>query len=375
MSKKFYKKTFEFLSIIFIIAIVVKIAQQTILPEKYFYDSKKILVLMDGFYEADRIYIVTAQIFNFINILKLDSLVEWSIILGIIFNIVVFCVLLFRNKSYTMSEYIFIYASIALLNIYVFNLSKDIIQFVVFFIIYAVIVNSKIKNFTKIILITTILIIEALTFRIYYGIMAMLLISIYCVYLLLMNKNRLNKSVFTNIIIVGLAIFFIEIFIVSIISDTNYQSILYARSSVNMYREDDTDSVTIITDVLGENTNFVKFIGNYIINFIRMLIPVELLLKGVKYLPFVIYQIYVSIKFFKTLKNISHSNIVLTLTLLTFFMISVIFEPDFGSWIRHESAMMLIIIEMIKNIDNQKLDLKTEKIYEEIGENNIYDKS
>ena len=116
-----------------------------------------------------------------------------------------------------------------------------------------------------------------------------------------MNKNRLNKSVFTNIIIVGLAIFFIEIFIVSIISDTNYQSILYARSSVNMYREDDTDSVTIITDVLGENTNFVKFIGNYIINFIRMLIPVELLLKGVKYLPFVIYQIYVSIKFFKSL--------------------------------------------------------------------------
>ena len=126
MYTKFYKKTFNWLVVIFLIAILVKIAQQTILPEKYFYDSYKILKIMNCGLIADKTYMVTAKIFNFINIFRLNELSEWSILFGVIFNILFFLILLFRNKSYKTSQYIFIYASIVLLNIYVFNLSKEL---------------------------------------------------------------------------------------------------------------------------------------------------------------------------------------------------------------------------------------------------------
>ena len=105
--------------------------------------------------------------------------------------------------------------------------------------------------------------------------------------------------------------------------------------------------LTIINDLLGENTNFVKFIGNYSINFVRMAFPIELILISIKYIPFVVYQIYISVHLLKMLKNISCENIILIATYLSFFMVSVIFEPDFGSWIRHESAMFLIINNII----------------------------
>ena len=346
---KIYKNTTLCLLIIFLLAIFTKIFQYNFLPIKYFYDSKHILSLMNGNYIADKTYNTTAMIFDKINIFQFYSLEQWSIILGIIFNLILFLVLLKRQKVYNNSQYIFIYASTILLNIYVFNLSKDIIQFFVFLLIYIVLVNTKMKNNSKLILILIILIIEAFTYRMYYGIMAILLFTIYVIYNCLIKDKQINKKKIVKVIIISLIAFFIEIFIISIISTENYNSIIYARSSANINREESLDAVTIIKDYLGLNTNFLKFIGNYLINFVRMAIPVELVLNGIKYIPFIIYQIYVTYVFISKLKKTNKSNILVIATVLSYFMISVIFEPDFGSFIRHESAMFLILMEMTKN--------------------------
>lgn len=357
MLKKFYKKNFEWLLLIFPIAIIVKIAQQIILPDKYFYDSKKILNLMFFGTDSDKTYTVTAKIFDTINIFNLDSLLQWSILLAVIFNILVFYTLLTRHKEYNLAQYIFIYASIVLLNIYVFNLSKDIIQFIVFFIICNIIISKKKSNFSKVIIISIILIIEALTYRIYYGIMAMILVSIYGIYVFLIKDKNLTKKNVIKIITFSILIFFIEIFAISLISSNNYNSIVNARNSVNQYREDGTDANTMITEVLGENTNFLLFAGNYIVNFFRIMFPIELVFKGIQYIPFIVYQIYISITLLNLIKRISNKNIVLISTYLSFFMVSVIFEPDFGSFIRHETTAILIIIEMAhykKEINNKK---------------------
>lgn len=369
MSKKFYKKNLEWLLLIFPIAIIVKIAQQIILPDKYFYDSQKILMIMNGSISADKSYLVTADLFNFINIFKFDSLIEWSILLAFIFNIIVFYILLTRHKKYTFTQYVFIYASIVLLNIYVFNLSKDIIQFIVFFIISNIIVNRKMSNFSKIITIALIMVIEALTYRIYYGIMAMILFSIYGIYLVFIKNKVVNKKNILKIIIISILLFFLELFIISLVSQNSYNSIVNARNSVNQYREDGTDANTMITEILGENTNFVKFVGNYIINFFRMMFPIELLFKGIKYIPFILYQIYISYIFLKNAKKISTNNIVILATYLSFFMVSAIFEPDFGSFIRHETTAILIIIEManykdeVKEEKNEKYEFKKTSEY------------
>lgn len=346
--QRYIKATFYSLSIIFVIAIVTKIYQNTLLPMKYFYDSLNILSLMNGNYNADKTYVVTAKIFDAINIFGFSSLIQYSITFGIIFNIVIFVELLKRNKTYTTSQYIFIYVSTVLLNIYVFNLSKDIIQFTVFLLVYHGLIKDEKSNKEKLFFIVIVLIIEALTYRMYYGIMAIMIMAIYIAYNMLLKNKKINKKIIFKTIMLCLLVFFTIVFIVSIISKENYEQILNVRDVTNSARNESVDAVTIINDLLGKNTNFLIFICNYIINFIRMALPFELLLKGIKYIPFVIYQIYVVYILLRLIKKISSDNILLIATYLAFFMISVIFEPDFGSFVRHESAISLILIEICK---------------------------
>jgi hypothetical protein len=356
--QKLSKKTIFFLLQIFSLAILTKYLQYKVLPEKYFYDSKFILSLMDGNYIADKTYNMTAYIFDKINIFHFYKLEQWSIFFAIIFNVIIFVILFKRKKNYTFSQFIFIYASTVLLNIYVFNLGKDIIQFCVFLLIYMILINTKIKNKKKLIFILAILIIEALTYRVYYGIMAIILLTIYLIYVIFIKNKKLNNNnnnYAFKIILLCFIFFLMEVFFISIVSKKNYTSIVYARSSVNVYRDFDTDAVTIIKEPLGENDTFIKFVGNYCINSIRMAFPLELLSKGVKYIPFVFYQIYIIYIFIRELKKINDRNILLISTFLSYFMISVIFEPDFGSFIRHESAMILILIELSNESINRKL--------------------
>lgn len=356
--QKINKKTIFFLLLIFVLAALTKYLQYNVLPEKYFKDSSFILTLMDGNYVADKTYNMTAFIFDKINFLKFYSLQQWSIFFAVIFNFIIVYILYKSKKNYKLSQYFFIYASTILLNIYVFNLSKDIIQFCVFLLIYLILINPKMNNQNKLISILTILVLEAFMYRIYYGIMAFVLLTIYIIYLVFIRNRNLNKNNIIKIIFLCLFFFFMEVFFISLISKENYNTIILARSNINMYREFDTNAATIINEPLGINDTFSKFIGNYSLNFLRIAFPIELFFKGIIYIPFVFYQLYIIYVFIKTLKKINDKNILLVATFLSYFMISVIFEPDFGSFIRHESAMALILIALSNESISKKLKEK-----------------
>lgn len=238
----------------------------------------------------------------------------------------------------------FIIASCALLNIYVFNLSKDIVQFIYFFLIY-LILKSKMKNKNKLILCCVILMHEALNFRIYYAIMAMIMVTIYFIYIFLIKNKELNKKSFIKIILIFIFAFFVEVFFVQLISADNYDAILRARYSVNIWRQNSADAVTIINDPFGRNTSFFLFICNYLVNFVRLNFPIELLFKSLKYTPFLIYQMYIFYLIVRGVRNINSENILLADAIISFIIISTIFEPDFGSFIRHEAALVLLFIE------------------------------
>ena len=348
MNFKFYKKTFYNLLLIFVIGILAKIIQYNILPAKYFYDSKKILNMTLSELSADKAYEFTADFFKCINIFHFDSLLQWSIFIAIIGNIMIFVILL-KDKEYTNIQYLFIYASIALLNIYVFNISKDIIQFLIFSFIYIILEKKKTSDTKKIVLITIMLLIEALFFRVYYAVMAMLFITIVFMYNKFIKRKLMEKRSVIKLISIILIAFFIEIMIVGIISKENYDSLLNARFSTNIFRTDDLDAATIIIDPLGYNSNVGIFIGNYIINAIRMMIPIELATKGIKYVAFIIYQLAILYIVIKSLKNISSKNYLYIAVYLAYFMVSVLFEPDFGSWVRHESTIFLILMGLIES--------------------------
>jgi hypothetical protein len=111
-----------------------------------------------------------------------------------------------------------------------------------------------------------------------------------------------------------------------------------------------TDYMTassMIYDQIEHNGNLNLFMLNYVINSIRMIIPIELIKGGVGYAPFLIFQvlllIYIVINI-KNIRTIEDKNMLALSVFIAFFMGSVLFEPDFGSFARHEAASFPIIM-------------------------------
>ena len=337
----------------------IKFFQYKVLPDKYFYDSYHILAVMNGSTNADGGYIFAANFFTKINIFKFTTLQQWSYCLSAIFSVLLVIVLM-KYREFDLKQFIFIYASVGLLNIYVFNLSKDIIQFLLFFIIY-LILSTKIGNIKKLILSSLVLIYEAMSFRVYYYIMAILMVTIYLIYVAFIKNRKLNKQTVIKIILVAVIAFFMEVYVIQKISVDNYTSIIMARYDVNQYREDSLDAATIINDPFGKNTSYSVFVSNYLVNALRLMIPVELLFKSIKYLPFVLYQLFVTYNIFKMGTRINKRSILWLISVLSFMMVSIIFEPDFGSFIRHESTLVLFLVQ-INVFNNKNFIIKRERI-------------
>lgn len=341
-------KNFLILIIVMVLeTIFLKTFMYDLLPQKYFLDAGHILGVMNGSAGTDKSYSYVANIFNTLNIFHFTNIRQWGYVISAIF-VPIFIKCISKEKKYSIKLSVFILMSFTLLNIYVFGISKDIIQFVYFLLLYLIVSSKKINNIKKIILSCIVLLIEALVFRVYYAIMAMLIVTIYFVYIKFIRNKKISKKQFFRILTLSLFLFFVEVFIVQLISYDNYDAILNARYSVNIWRVNDNNANTIINDVLGKNTNYIKFIGNYLINFFRLMIPVELIFKGIKQILFMIYQFVITCALIKGAKKINDENCLWIIFVLSFIMISVIFEPDFGSFVRHETTMILFLLEIIK---------------------------
>ena len=362
MRKNYLKKTFIYCMGIFLVSLIITIVKYNIFPAKYFYDSNKIVNIMMGVSESDSGFDFAANFFRTINIFDIHELeivinnkivvvsamLQWGLILSFVGTTLVFFLLL-KKRCYSFFEYVFLYISIFLLNVYVFNISKDFIQFLFMLFIYIVLINDKLNNNFKIFFIGIILVYEALSFRIYYGIMFLFIINLYYIYILFFRKKNSNGKNLILFIILSFLLFFIEVFVIGIVSNDSYNEIMYARSSVNDLREGSIDAASMITEPLGNNVNIFIFVINYIVNFFRMMFPFELLLKSLKYVVFIAYQLFITCNVIMLWKNLNsnNKNILLFVVIFSFEMMSVIFEPDFGSFVKHQSAMTLIFLEMV----------------------------
>lgn len=359
---KINKKKLIVFVILIALTIFIKITQYNILPAKYFYDPNKIFLIMNENYKiTDKAFSFTASFFKKVDILGINTIQEWSIIISVIFSVILLAALNRKDKFNDLQSF-FILLSVGVLNIYVFNLSKDLIQFIFFLMIYFTIISKKLNNTKKIIICNIILLYVGIYFKTYFYFYLIIADTIYFIYYKTIRNKVHDKKSIMKIMLIFLVVFFIEIFFIQMISTTNYNSIMNARYSSNIYREDSTDAVTIINDLLGRNTNFGIFIGNYIINLIRLLFPIELIFKGVKYFPFILYQMIVTLNVIKSVKKINDKNIVAVCIVVGFLMISAIFEPDFGSFVRHESVLFLILLEMSYYDIIEGKEVRNEKI-------------
>lgn len=361
-SQNKYNKKLIIMSII-PITIIAKILQFTVLPDKYFWDSARINSMVTGsgkMQQWEGSYRVTANIFKKINIFDFTDLQDWAILIAVIFSILLL-IMLSRPRELDLIQTVFVIASIGLLNIYIFNISKDIIQYFIFMLIYIVLLMDFLKPIVKVILTFLIFYWESTFFRSYYLIIGVLSVVLYFVF---SSRAKKDKKVTVGsvlmIIAIAFATIYIFLFLASFIMPSDYNEVIYVRQT-NL----NDIAVSQIENVFPIDGTLNNFMINYVINAVRMMIPVELIRNGVFYLPFVVYQIFILFYLVKTIRGLRKEmseTVIIALSAFTAYLLgSFIFEPDFGSFVRHEAAtfpvLHVIVLDKCNIIKSQK-DIK-----------------
>lgn len=352
--KKFNAKTFYNLALVLVIlAVAAKVYQYTMMKAYSFGIMNRILqYIYSDVIPSDPSYAFPVKIYRYISFISFQTNLEWSIFFVAIMN-VVFLILLIKFKDiYSKQETIFIYASMFILDVFVFNLNKDLIQAVMVLIMYGVIKNNKIGNRAKLIILFAILLFESINFRPYYILIAGLLLLNYFIFnRLTKTKKAITKRKVMITIIVMLLIMFLGIFLTKYIQPDSYEQLVHRRDNI----ERDIDANTIITDWV-KGDNYIIYCINYVINFVRICFPIELLFKGSFYIIFVIYQIYLTINMIKGIKSINKEAIIYKSFILAYWMTMVASESDFGTLVRHQSILIMFYMMLIN--DNLKLKEK-----------------
>ncbi len=327
------------ITLIIPLTIFCKIFQFTVLPGKYFWDSMRMLSMSTGSNTMkawEGSYEIVADLFRKINIFNFNTLQDWAYFLAFIFTAIIIF-MLSRFEKFDMFQCIFIICSIGLLNIYVFNISKDIVQYGIFCIMYIIIIQKRLAQFLKVILCFIVFYWESSFFRSYYILMGVFFIILYLIFRRIQSKKaKLNKFEIIKVIVIIFIFVYALLYVSQYVSPDDYSRVINVRES-NLNEM----AVSQIENWIAPNGTLGIFMINYIINAIRMMVPIELLLKGAFYAPFVFYQVFILyyiIKFIKEINKKDSSTLIAFCTFCGFLLGSFVFEPDFGSFVRHESA-------------------------------------
>lgn len=351
------------------IAILAKMIEHIVLPDKYFYDSTRMIKTSLGIAGNSAWggnYELAAKLFAKLNIFHFTTLFQWSMLLGLIFNIVLM-IMIAKVKKVDFLQSIFALMCVGLCNIYIFNLGKDIIQFSFFLMCFVIIYIDIIPNWIKVLGCSAILFWESTFFREYYIIIAAFTIGVYFIISLVRRKKV--KISFRKIIlffVLLLIMMYLFLYLTRMLMYDEYMAIMKCKENTNYLT-----ASTMIYDRIDFGTDVNLFMLNYVINFVRMLFPVELLMGGVFYFPFFAFQVMIFIYIFVNVKNlymIENQNIIALSIYIAFFMGSVIFEPDFGSFARHEAAafpvLMVFVLERVPEQQQVKKIGKEVIVYE-----------
>ena len=242
--------------------------------------------------------------------------------------------------------------------------------------VYLVLLIPIESSVMKIVFSAVILYFESKVFRSYYVLIAALVLAIYCILVVFRRNHKIPPTIKIVITVVTMYLLVCAMMVVaSVAMPGEYHQIMGIRDYSLNGREDDVDSVTIIKNWVGgdNSTNLPLFLLNYLINAVRMMIPFELAVKGVQYLPFFFFQVAVTVylvHLFGKLDEIEDNTQFLAISIfLGYVLASVLFEPDFGSWVRHEAAtfpvLHLLVFSPNQRLSQWKLDV--EKIKGRVG--------
>ena len=284
-----------------------------------------------------------------------EDLESWDILaLGI--GIVVMVIIYYRySRTYQQSflQTLLLIVLTIIAGIFVFQVSKDLVQCLIFCIAFFFVCRRNLSNNAKIIIVSVLFALECILWRKYFAITALFVPIIYFAITRLKSKYDAGEKTwklavgFIFLVVIGMVVFAYALYW---ISPSSYNEIVYQHS---VEREDftATNAASGIASVVPLTTGSspLLFVANWTINIVRLLFPIELLAKSIKYLPYVIYQLFITYIFFRSIKrcHINDMSSIVVAIFVAFLITSAAFEPDFGSWVRHETAALPFVVELI----------------------------
>lgn len=324
-------------------AILAKIIYMYFLPSKYFFDSWRMIDMLVNGEKSTVAWTGYQQAVDFhkaINIFHFNTINQFSTFYGLIMTIVIMFIVS-KAKEMDFMDSLFTLMATGVLNIYVFCINKEMIQILYFILIY-IIITSPIKNtMLKLIGCVAVYYWESISFRSYYIIMAAMSVLLYFVFTWLKRRNKVTKLMIVTTVIICFVGVFAFFYVSSFVAHDDYIDALNVRDGSTSTIKAQGEASSAIYNPIEVNGNLGTFMIDYVINAFRMMIPIELLLKSPGYAPFFAYQIFILMYLFKSLANIKKmdKNVVIALScFVAYFFGSVVFEPDFGSWVRHEAT-------------------------------------
>lgn len=327
-----------------LVTILAKFIHLSLLPDKYYFDSWRLLTMLTGSkgMAAWGGYQSTVDFYKTINFFNWTTLTQWSIGLGIILTPIAM-IIISRTKEMEMRECIFTLMIVGLLNIYVFSITKETIQICFFFLVYLIIQLPLKNTLLKVIGCALVFYWESTFYRSYYIIMAAMTIFMYLIFVWLRQREKIKRKHIVIIVVMCFVAVFTFFYASQFVSHKDYINALNTRDGTT---ETNEGTSTSIENPIKVNGNLGIFMYDYVINAVRMMVPIELAFKGIFYLPFVVFQFFILYYYFKAIKNIKSLDdnmIVVVACYSAYFFGSVVFEPDFGSWVRHEAATFPIL--------------------------------
>jgi len=284
-----------------------------------------------------------------------DSLQVWDVAMLAVGGVLLLALLVRFTDIYKSSGFqtVVLLTLVVISGIFIFQVSKDFIQCLIFTLAFAVVISKRLSMRTKTFLLALLFIGEGLLWRTYYLIAAFFIPSIYLMLSRITAVKRTDGSLWKSVIVclaITVATMVVFAFVLHAVSPSDYSTIAYQHS---IDREDftATDAASGISSVIpiSSGSSPLAFVVNWAINVFRLLVPIELLVKSLKYFPFVIFQLVVTWCVVRTLSRLKSNRVtaLMVAVMLAFVITSASFEPDFGSWVRHETAAFSFLIELV----------------------------
>lgn len=327
--------------LLFLVCLIIAISSSFILPEKFFYDTK--IILIDKFKEIGLIGSYPFSIlFYKITCLRLlpfpiIALIQFPILIYILYKIGV------PNNFHKITiKNILVYISFLILAIFTSMPSKEFINFIYMAIIPFVFISDKYSSRKKIIISSFLFILFGLFFRPYFIFIPIISIGMMIFSYLKIKNKTLSTVAYGLLIAVFISLSY------GVITHKNLSE--SSREMLNKERANDKAHNSMIVSPVSTASWYGESIG-VIYGFLAVNVPID----GIKHilspqiLAFILWQLamfYIFlIRLSRCLKKRKENILELWLLffLFSYFIIQGIFEPDLGSAVRHKMGFFPLI--------------------------------